>query len=262
MKWDLTRGISRPLRCGRIVVPLLMLLAVAAGPASAQNSAQDPAHNKAQELLRQVAAQTAAVRTLHASFTQEKKLAILDAPLTSTGQLCLERSNDTVREQDKTGPRSERVIWAYEQPAVSGFAFEQGQGWLWTDAYTKRRPAQGMEATALKAVTEHILAWVRVRPEGLERLYTVQRLPDIPDLSEDTGPRSGSAASGGPEVCPRLRLVPKQSAAFFAALEVTFAPSLDRVRTLRFVEKNGDSTTLTFDRVRLNTPLPQSCWPQ
>lgn len=187
----------------------------------------------ARTLLADLALATAETRTLYAHFEQEKKLSILDAPLTSSGHLCLER--DTARHA-----ADERVIWVYETPAPSGFVYENGQGFLWTGDGDDRRLAQGVKAAAIKAVTEHILAWVRVRPDALDLLYRMERLPDQ-------------------DGCPALRLIPRLQNGFFAALEAIFAPNLRTVRGLRFEEPSGDSVRLRFSDVRVNAELPPVC---
>lgn len=198
-------------------------------PIDALAKSTDAAH----ALLADVARITAETRTLYAHFEQAKKLSVLNAPLTSSGHLCLER--------DTTGhAANERVIWAYETPALSGFAYENGQGFLWTGDGADKRLAQGVKATAIKAVTEHILAWVRVRPDALDLLYRMERLPDQ-------------------EGCPVLRLIPRLQNGFFAALEATFAPDLRTVRGLRFEEPSGDSVRLRFSDVRVNAELPTVC---
>lgn len=201
------------------------------------------------ELLLRVAASTADIHSLSASFTQEKKLSMLDDPLLSSGLMCLER--DPAPTTDVADSGGEKVFWAYTEPSVSGFAYENGQGWLWTDDRAKTRRAQGMEGTALKAVTEHILAWVRVRPEALRKVYSMERLPDVTEPSATPGSPTGPL--------PVLRLMPRQANSFFSELVVTFAPELDSVRSLRFVEKNGDVATLFFSNVRINAPLPPQC---
>lgn len=207
------------------------LLAVSLGQPHADALAKST--DAAYALLADVARTTAETRTLYAHFKQEKKLSILDAPLTSSGHLCLERNT--------TGHAvNERVIWAYETPAPSGFAYENGQGFLWTGDGGDKRLAQGVKATAIKAVTEHILAWVRVRPDALDLLYRMERLPDQ-------------------EGCPALRLIPRLQNSFFAALEATFAPDLRTVRGLRFEESSGDSVRLRFSDVRVNAELPPVC---
>lgn len=210
-----------------LIFLLFTLTLCMVGAAAAQTS------DDAAALLRTVAQRTKGIQTLHSSFVQEKNLAILNMPLVSSGQMCVERSAPPSAE--------EKVFWIYEKPAPSGFSYTKGQGYLWTGKQQQQRPAQGAEAAALKAVTAHILAWVQVRPELLEQMYRLERV-------------TSAEASD-----PVLRLYPRQENSFFAMLEVTFSSSLDTVRQLRFVEKNADSTRIRFNDTRINAALPPVC---
>lgn len=206
------------------------------------------AEQQAAALLREAAQRTQHLTTLFATFTQEKKLSMLDMPLTSSGFMCLERKG--------AAQNAERVLWVYEKPAPSGFAQENGAAWLWAGEGASRRRAQGAEATALKAVTAQIMAWVRIRPDELQRLYRMERV--------DAGATAAMATTGTTAgTAPVLRLTPRpnmsQAVSFFSALEVTLSPELNTVRQLRFVEKNGDSTVLTFSNTRVNADLPPQC---
>ena len=215
----------------RVVVVMLFCLAwICLVPPAGVQAAED---GPAADLLEAVARKTKDIQSLSASFQQEKKLSFLEAPLRSVGRFCLVRSNTD-------GEKGERLLWEYTTPAASGFLYENGAGFLWMKERAALRPVSGQEDVLLKAMAEHILAWVKVDPGRLSALYHMER-PD-------------------PAV-PRLRLIPRQSGAFFSALDVLFAQDLRSVRSLIFVEKNGDSTRLNFDKTRVNAPLPAYCRP-
>lgn len=217
-------------RRGTLMLALLFCLAWGWVAPPAGVRAED---GPAAELLEMVAQETKNIRTLSASFRQGKKLSFLEAPLLSEGRFCLARDN-------ADGAKGEYLLWEYVAPAVSGFLYENGKGFLWMKDRAALRPVNGREGVLLKAMASHILAWVNVDPRRLSALYRMDR-PD---------PKA-----------PRLRLIPRQAEAFFSALEVLFAPELRSVRSLTFVEKNGDSTRLDFDAARINAPLPAYCRP-
>lgn len=198
-------------------------------PAEVLAAKNDPAA----ELLEAVAQKTKDIQSLSASFQQEKKLSFLEAPLLSEGRFCLVRGNTD-------GEKGERLLWEYTAPAASGFLYENGAGFLWMKERKGLRPVSGQEGVLLKAMAGHILAWVKVDPGRLGALYRMER-PD--------------------QDVPRLRLIPRQPGAFFTALDVLFVQDLRSVRSLTFVEKNGDSTRLNFDETRINAPLPAYCRP-
>lgn len=235
---------------------LLTALCLLVGCGLAQAAVQTPPHmsdaqartGDAAILLREAAQRSRGLRQLVAEFTQEKKLSILAQPLASSGYMCMKRNADAPAADGGDGASgADQVLWVYEKPTPSGFMQEGGTAWLWTGEQARRRRAQGAEAAALKAITTQIMAWVRIQPEELERLYSMERLPDTPDAA-------GSA--------PVLRLVPRQFGAFFAALEVTLAPDLRTMRQLRFEERNGDTTLLRFADVltsEQDIPLPPRC---
>lgn len=265
----ITRNVRHALVCTALLCIAVSCLA-GFGPFAHAQEATAAAQQEALALLREAARRTEDIHTLYATFTQEKQLSILDAPLTSSGYLCLERVQAGAKagagtsDSANTSSSHDRVLWAYEKPAPSGFAQEGGQSWLWAGEGASRRRAEGPEAVALKTVTTQIMAWIRIRPEELARVYRMERVyaPQKGGAQTAQGvTRAVPAPSPMDGNAPVLRLIPRQSGAFFSALEVTLNPTLDTVRQLRFLEKNGDSTVLTFHDSRVNAPMPAQCRP-
>lgn len=182
----------------------------------------------AAELLRDVARATRNIRTVSASFHQEKRLDFLKKPLVSEGRMVYARAAGN--------GGHDLILWEYLEPAPSGFIYRNDHGVLWTRDKAKQRPVSGREAVLVHAMAEQILAWTDVQPDKLARWYAMER----------SGPAS-------------LRLTPRGKV-FFRALDVTFSDDLRTVRSLVFTEDEG-STVLTFHDCALDVPIPSELLP-
>ncbi|MDR1857117.1 MAG: outer membrane lipoprotein carrier protein LolA [Desulfovibrio sp.] len=185
----------------------------------------------ADDLLKTVAERTRDTRTLHAAFRQERNLSILDRPLVSSGHLCVRRNPDD--------PAASSVLWAYTAPLASGFVWESGKARRWGN---EGQPVQARDAEAalMDVIARQVLDWIAIDPAATAKRYQTETV-DTPQ---------------GPGVRLRPR-EPGQSP--FIAMTAIFAPTLDRLAGLVFVDTNGDATTLRFENVQVNRPLPEEC---
>jgi outer membrane lipoprotein-sorting protein len=220
-----------PLRRAPRFAPCFLALFIAltlCRPGVAAQATQTDRHDPAVALLEEAARRSANIETLSAGFRQEKKLGILTQPLASQGYMCMTRDADA---------QGGRLLWAYTSPAPSGFLYENGQGVLWEDNPANKRQAGAREAKVLTAIVRHILAWIRIDSQEIQRAYRLER----------------------PEAdMPILLLYPRQQS-FFTKLEAVFTPPLDSMRQLTFFEANGDTVRILFTDTQINQALPERC---
>ena len=155
-------------------------------------------------------------------------MGILMQPLTSQGFICITRSS---------AAHGERLLWAYTNPAPTGFIYENGQGALWETTPADKRASSSQEAGAITAIVRHIMAWIQIDAEMLQQAYRLER----PDKN-----------------MPVLLLYPRRQT-FFTKLEASFTPFLDSMRQLTFFDANGDTVRIMFTDTQINQPLPERC---
>lgn len=220
----------------------LCLLAACLG-FSVQAQASPPVVETADPLalLQRFREQNAGLHTLQAEFTQEKQLALLAETLVSSGRLCVSQSAD-----------SQRLLWEYTAPEVSGFVYDGVGATVWMRRRSAARTAGSTETQALAAMSAHVLTWVRADPDTLAGQYHLSFL-----ALEQTPNAEGVA-----ETLPAgVRLVPRKENPFFSAIEVRFSPTLESLHSLRLAEPAGDTMLLRFFHVVRNTPPAPFCQP-
>ena len=179
--------------------------------------------SSAHALLEQAAQNSLKLQSLSSFFVQEKEMFVLKRPLRSEGFFCLDRRDKQV------------VLWSYTKPLPMGFSFLDGKATLYDP--NQSRSANSAENALVTTIVSHILDWIDAQPARIEKQYAVTR----------PNPRE-----------PMLRLTPKRKT-FFVQLDVLFTPDLTSVQKLTFLEKNGDSIRIVFDRTQINSPFPEQC---
>ncbi|MBO4335599.1 MAG: outer membrane lipoprotein carrier protein LolA [Desulfovibrio sp.] len=194
-------------------------------------------HEDAVEFLQKLSEQNREIHTMSASFTQVKRVAVLNRSLSSQGFFCLRKAEEQEAAAEKSQPRSDALLFSYTKPIATGFIFRDGHGNLWQGNPRKTFIARIPGQSVVVAVAEHIFDCLRVQPVTLLANYTVSLLD-----------RNGSA----------LRLIPHRQT-YFARIDAFFNRDDGSLRKMQLIEANGDSVDITFQGVHVNDILPERC---
>jgi hypothetical protein len=181
------------------------------------------------DALRDLTAARAKLRTLVASFSQERVLALMSTTVTSHGELTLVRP-DRLRWELK--PPDESIYWV----GPEGIAYRTPHG--------SGKVAAG-SAGALSAVLDDLLVVLGGDLSDLKSRHTI----------------TSERKSGGGIA---LTLVPKSEkvAKIVRKLSVEFFADLQAAWKIEMLEQGDDKTTITFDSPTINGPVdPQKMKP-
>lgn len=176
------------------------------------------------DILSEVLKRTANINTLKTNFVQEKKINFLKNPIKTSGHLYFAKGANN----------SYSLLWEYNAPAASGMWFHNTTAWIWTQSRANLRKSEGHESRFMNTMKEQMLFWLKINPQEIERLYTLEA------LSEYT-----------------IKLRPKYKD-MFKSITVTFNDDLLSLKVLTLEENQGDTTTLSFFDTEYNCPIMQS----
>ncbi len=207
------------LRCS--LAAAAFLLAALSRPTAA---AAAPATN----LLAQIEAALADVRTVRTRFVQEKRLALFKNPLVTRGVILLEMPD--------------RLLWRVDTPIRYALLLDgrQARQWDGETGKTQRIPLDGNPVFA--AVTEQLRAWFGGRYSQLAADYEIVQRSTEPAVFAFT-PKKGTPP-----------------AALLRSVTVAFRSDNRYIASIRIDETGGDATTLTFEETTVNTPVPPREW--
>ncbi len=194
---------------------LLLSFLIIASPSYAEELELAP-------LLVELKQAAAGVKTLSSPFEQEKYLDIFAEKLLSQGQFSYRKPN--------------QLRWELLNPVASGFVMRGDKGERWNqlsgkveDFSVKNDPVMGM-------IAQQLLAWARVDIDWLQSRYRMELQTVAPVV---------------------LHLYPHDDgeAEFIEYLQIEFAPDRSHVVLVKMIEPGGDSTTIRFTDVKINTTL-------
>lgn len=176
------------------------------------------------DFFAEVAKKMGELRSVAATFEQEKRLALFKEPLRSKGQI-LFTTPDHLRWEFTSPFRSVMVV---SGDRVAKFE-RQEEGW--------RKLEQGRQAEAILVVMDHIRSWFRGQfdPTGKEFEVQVAREPRAMIVMRPTDPL----------LARNLREV-----------ELTLAKGNTHVERVTIREKSGDSTVMNFKQLRRKASEP------
>lgn len=108
-----------------------------------------------EERLTQYASQLKKVNTLQSHFTEEKHLSLLNAPLTSTGQLAFDKQAQTLH-------------WYYQTPFQNGFLIEKNQ--VYRLQGNTKQPVQNAMG---RMMAVQLVRWLTLDFEELKKEYEI-----------------------------------------------------------------------------------------
>ncbi|MCK4503528.1 MAG: outer membrane lipoprotein carrier protein LolA, partial [Desulfuromonadales bacterium] len=169
--------------------------------------------------LKQAAAQTV---TLSSPFEQEKYLDIFAEKLLSQGQF-------TYRKPDQ-------LRWELLTPVASGFVLRGERGERWNRLSQEQEKFSITSDPIMGMIAQQLLAWARVDLDWLQERYRIE-------------------LQGVEPVTLHLYPLAKGEAEYIDYLQIEFAPDRSHVVVVQMVEPGGDSTTIRFTDVVINSEL-------
>ena len=219
-------------------IVMIMLLCLAA-PASSEEAelredgakavaAAEEADTDLDTLMAGLEERMAEIRSVQASFFQQKELSLLASTVVIKGRMALE---------------GDRLAWHVDEPVRYSVVVIDAVMRQW-DEDTGRVQRQSLKGNPVfQAVMEQLGHWFAGRYRPLRQEYRVELLERSPAL--------------------RLRFVPREespAAKAIRSVTVEFPAEDAYIRGLKIVDAAGDATTLTFSDAVLNAPVPEETW--
>jgi outer membrane lipoprotein-sorting protein len=161
-------------------------------------------------------------RTVSGSFVQEKNLAMFEHTLISRGSFAVCVPG--------------KIHWAYEYPAVFGFASDGENVWRWNEESGASDSMPLSRDPVLSVIVEQMLAWSTMDTRTLERYFSITLVESRP-IS--------------------LLLQPKvsQLEEIIASVEIMFDSTDRHISKIIILEHDTDETVIRFENVSLNLKL-------
>lgn len=180
----------------------------------------------ASNTLDRVRAVFAQITSVQASFTQEKRMALFSKPLIIRGRLSLDSSG--------------ALLWRVDDPIRYAMVFRKGTLKQWDEESGKVQTVPVQKLPAAAALMSQLQTWLSGDLTSLSRDYVVRVEQESP---------------------PVLTFTPRAAAtSFLTSITLHVRDDVRYIRAVDLVEAGGDSSTLRFDRVRLNEAIPPSEW--
>lgn len=180
---------------------------------------------KLEMLLGDLKLAAAQIETLSSPFVQEKYLDIFAEKLLSQGYFAYRKPD--------------RLRWELLTPVASGFVLHGDQGERWNRLSQKQESFSVKTDPVMGMIAQQLLAWARVDLDWLQGRYRMELQTETP-------------------VVLRLYPLDKGEAEFIDHLQIKFSADRSHVVAVQMVEQGGDSTTIRFTDVEINTDLPDA----
>ncbi len=186
--------------------------------------------NELDTLLQNMAKHSAKTQNLQANFVQKKQLSFLTQALQSKGHFFF----------TKNYQGQPAILWEYLSPAPSGILFQKNEGWIWLKDRSQLKKAQGYEGNVLNTMVKQILLWFTFEPSTLKKHYEISLDNTKNTIHSDC-----------------LNLIPNDNI-FFSSMQLCIDNTNYTIKSLKFNEIKGDSTTLFFENIKLDKPYPST----
>lgn len=163
--------------------------------------------------------------TVQADYTQTRHFKDLDFDAVTKGTMA--------QEQGK------RLAWTTTTPIKSTCIFTQDSFKFWDEESKRTTSLNASRFPWIKMIFQLQTNWMNGDLAPLQKLFQLE-------IVDET----------------TLRLTPLDQAAkmFFSTITITFSKDYSAVEKVLFLEKSGDTITITFDNVRFNAPIPPETW--
>jgi outer membrane lipoprotein-sorting protein len=200
-------------------------------PASAEVPAIEQAldaPSNIEEVLARLEEKMSAMQTLKADFVQEKKLAILDRPLVLKGTIFMQKPA--------------LFAWHVREPMRYSMVIRDEVIRQWDEDTDRVEEVSLSKNPAFKMAIRQMRGWFFGAYKSMLGEYEVTLI--------EADPIS-------------LEFIPRNSAATQEAIDsltIVFESDERYIRQMRIMERNGDSTILTFVNTLLDSPIDPSAW--
>lgn len=210
--------------------PHLLLLLLAFFIAGSARAATPAASNAApvEIVLQRLEKSFSGVKTVQASFRQERKLAMFNRAVVIEGRIALEIPG--------------RMAWHVEKPLRYAFVLDGARIRQWDEA-TDRVVELPIDANpVLRTIAQQMPRWFAGQFRAMSGFCDIAVASERPCVLTFT-PAAGAAENMG-----------------FGRMTVTFRADERYVQEVRIDEPGGDVTTLVFSDVLLNEPIAPRAW--
>lgn len=215
------------MRIGRVSAGVVVLLVFCLG-GLAPGTGRTEARPDAARLLAAIERESQDLRTLRASFVQEKHLALFAAPLVLRGTLHLQKPD--------------LFAFRVETPLRYVMVIRDEELQQWDEESDDVQTISLRENPGFKLVLHQMRGWLSGAYTSMLDEYDAEVLADDP---------------------VELRFRPKPSAmahGLVEGVEVLFEADRKRVREIRIRDEQGDRTVFKFRDTELNTEIEPSVW--
>lgn len=215
--------------CRCILSLCLLIWLTSCSTSKPHENAQEQATEEAHPVLAELEKNLSEVQTVHATFTQEKKLAILDETIVIHGEIFLENPG--------------RMAWHVNKPVQYAMVISEKSIRQWDEDTDDVQVMSLSRNPILKVVVEQLRNWFSGKYTSLTKDYTVSVRKKKPLLV--------------------LQFTPKETSMAKKAIKqvtVTFRKDRRYVNSLLIEDLSGDQTTMTFKDTILNQPIDAEAW--
>jgi len=178
--------------------------------------------------LARLRAKAEQIHSILATFTQEKRLRIVNKPLVSKGRFAFQK------------PRMLR--WEYLSPVRSGFAVDGETGTRWNELSGEMKSFVVQKDPIMQIVSAQMLLWTTLDLDSLSKMFQIVVESDSPAI---------------------LKLIPHtEGKSPVQGIRITFAKDDSAIVAIEILEQEGDSTTLRFSDMAVNTALDPALFTQ
>jgi outer membrane lipoprotein-sorting protein len=213
----------------------VMLLALALSLYSISGSADPPVLEQPpdtpsdiEEVLARLEEKVSALETLRADFIQEKRLSVLDRPLVLKGTIFVQKPD--------------LFAWHVTEPLRYSLVIRDEMVREWNEDTNQLEEVSLSENPAFRMAIGQMRGWLSGAYRSMLGDYEVTVVEEDP-ISLEFIPRKTAFAR---EVIDSLTVV--------------FESDERYIRRIRIMERNGDSTLLTFVDTLLDSPIDPSAW--
>jgi outer membrane lipoprotein-sorting protein len=180
-----------------------------------------PAKGKAAVLAR-IEKTVSTVKTVTSEFHQERRLAMLKEPALSNGRFYYEKPD--------------RLRWEFIDPAPSGFLVNGKLAKQWKGKDNPSEAFDMQQNPVIRLIVDQIVAWTKADFTWIEQRYSITIVKENPIV---------------------MKLVPRSSKEkkYIDHLLISFDADTEYVNTVGIIEKGGDSTTIRFVHMVVNSTL-------
>lgn len=156
------------------------------------------------------------ITSISAKFKQEKYVSFLNTPVTTSGTLFFEKSQQGT------------LFWEYASPSLSGIFLDKGKTYIWTQTKGSFREPSENEEKITRLLIHEIMMWLNLDVKQAEKDFTLKEIN-----------------SHTIELLPRRKYT-------FSRIILTFTEDFKSIKNLALYEDAKNYILLTFSDTQYN----------